>query len=50
MKLIWFTGELNSMEEAKAIMEENYPSWCKNFNFTAIPLNSLKEFLEVIKK
>ena len=50
MKLIWFTGELNSMEEAKAIMEENYPSWCKDFNFTAIPLNSHKEFLEVIKK
>lgn len=50
MKLLWFLGEVNTKEEAIAIMEENYKDWCKGFNYTALPLKNAKAFLDEIKK
>lgn len=50
MKLLWFEGELNSKEEANAVMEENFSSWCEGYNYMAIPLSGYMDFLKEIKK
>lgn len=50
MKLLWYTGKIETKEEAMAVIDFNFKEWKEGFDYIAIPLNGYEDFMNEINK